>query len=351
MLQEKRNNILAGTIFGILAVSLVALGNPANMGFCVACFYRDMAGSLGLHSAGAVQYARTEILGLILGAFVISLVKGDFKGRGGSSPFLRFIIGFFVMIGALVFLGCPFRMIIRLAGGDLNALVGLFGFAGGVAAGSVLLNKGFSLGRAYEQSKVEGISFSAVAVVMLIVALFIPVLLKASTTGPGSQHAPILISLAAGLIVGALAQRTRLCMAGGIRDVVLFKDPTLALGSIAVFMTILILNLITGKFHLGFANQPIAHTDWLWNFLGMGLVGYGSTLLGGCPMRQTILAAEGNTDSAVTVLGLIAGAAVSHNFGLASSAAGATTNGKVAVVVGFAIITTIALAVIKQARR
>ena len=31
-------------------------------------------------------------------------------------------------------------------------------------------------------------------------------------------------ALAGGLIVGALAQRTRLCMVGGIRDVMLFRD-------------------------------------------------------------------------------------------------------------------------------
>lgn len=350
-MQEKRNLIIAGSIFGVLAVGLVALGNPANMGFCIACFYRDLAGSLGLHSAGVVQYARPEIMGLILGSFVISLIKGEFKSRGGSSPVLRFIIAFFVMIGALVFLGCPFRMILRLAGGDLNALVALFGFASGIGVGGILLNKGFSLGRSYPQARAEGTAFSAAALVMVVIAVFLPMLLKASTSGPGSQHAPILISLAAGLIVGSLAQRTRLCMAGGIRDIFLFKDPTLMLGSAAVLVVALILNLATGSFKLGFTGQPIAHTQWLWNFLGMGLVGYGSVLLGGCPLRQTILAGEGNSDSAVTVLGFLAGAAVSHNFGLASSGQGATTAGKIATLVGFAVITLIALAVMKKQAR
>ncbi len=350
-MQEKRNLIIAGSIFGVLAVGLVALGNPANMGFCIACFYRDLAGSLGLHSAGVVQYARPEIMGLILGSFVISLIKGEFKSRGGSSPVLRFIIAFFVMIGALVFLGCPFRMILRLAGGDLNALVALFGFASGIGVGGILLNKGFSLGRSYPQARAEGTAFSAAALVMVVIAVFLPMLLKASTTGPGSQHAPILISLAAGLVVGSLAQRTRLCMAGGIRDLFLFKDPTLLLGSAAVLVVALILNVATGSFKLGFTGQPIAHTQWLWNFLGMGLVGYGSVLLGGCPLRQTILAGEGNSDSAVTVLGFLAGAAVSHNFGLASSGQGATTAGKIATLVGFAVITLIALAVMKKQAR
>jgi len=39
--------ILVGAIIGILATLLQKLGNPANMGVCVACFERDIAGALG----------------------------------------------------------------------------------------------------------------------------------------------------------------------------------------------------------------------------------------------------------------------------------------------------------------
>jgi hypothetical protein len=39
-------------------------------------------------------------------------------------------------------------------------------------------------------------------------------------------------------------------------------------------------SLIVGNFKLGFAGQPIAHSDFLWNFLGMFLTGYGSVLRG-----------------------------------------------------------------------
>lgn len=92
----------------------------------------------------------------------------------------------------------------------------------------------------------------------------------------------------------------------------------------------------------GFAGQPIAHTDGLWNALGMYLAGFGCILLGGCPLRQLILAGEGNTDSAVTVLGLMAGAAFAHNFGLASSGEGPTANGKIAVIIGIVVVAVIA---------
>jgi len=349
--KEKESLIIAGSITGIISVLLVLLGNPANMGFCIACFYRDIAGALSLHNAAVVQYARPEIIGLLLGSMLISIIRKEFKPRGGSSPVFRFIISFFVMIGALVFLGCPFRMILRLAGGDLNALVALFGFIAGIIAGSLLLNRGFTLGRSYKQSNVEGGAIGGIFLALLLVLLFIPSLLKFSTSGPGSLHAPIMISLAAGLIVGALAQRNRFCMAGGIRDVFLFRDTTLLTGLVMVFVAALVMNLITGNFNLGFNGQSVAHTNWLWNFLGMALVGYGSVLLGGCPLRQTILSGEGNSDSTMSVLGMLAGAAISHNFALASSAKGPTVGGRVATILGFAVITTIALVIIHSQKK
>ena len=47
--------VLAGVAVGLAALILTAMGNPANMGFCIACFLRDTAGACGLHSAAKVQ--------------------------------------------------------------------------------------------------------------------------------------------------------------------------------------------------------------------------------------------------------------------------------------------------------
>ena len=57
---------------------------------------------------------------------------------------------------------------------------------------------------------------------------------------------------------------------------------------------------------------------------------------------QLVLSGEGNTDSAITVLGLMVGAAFAHNFGLAASGEGPTANGKIAVVIGIAVVLAIA---------
>jgi uncharacterized membrane protein YedE/YeeE len=85
----------------------------------------------------------------------------------------------------------------------------------------------------------------------------------------------------------------------------------------------------------------------------MVIVGWGSVLLGGCPLRQLILAGSGNGDSAVTVFGMMAGAAIAHNFGLAGSAdsvvdgvytvGGIKTNGQIAVYIALAALLVISL--------
>ncbi len=335
--------LLTGGGIGGIALVLVAAGNPANMGFCIACFLRDIAGACRLHSAEAVQYVRPEILGIVLGACAVSLIRREFKPRGGSAPVTRFMLGFLVMIGALIFLGCPLRMILRLGGGDLNALVGLAGFVAGVGAGALALAKGFSLRRAYPQGALEGAAAPIGALALTLLSLAAGSLFASSQSGPGASRAPWLLSLAGGLIVGGFAQRSRFCMAGGVRDGLLFRDFHLLWGSLALLITVLAGNLMMGKFSLGFENQPVAHTDGMWNFMGMLAVGWGSALLGGCPLRQLVLAGEGNADSAVAVVGMVAGAAFSHNFGLASSGAGTTPHGRVAACAAIATLLVISV--------
>ncbi len=335
--------LLTGLIIGIIAVILVKLGNPGNMGFCIACFERDIAGALGLHRANVTQYLRPEIIGLILGVTVIAAFKGEFRTRGGSMTFVRFIMGIFMMIGALVFLGCPIRDVLRMAGGDFNAVIGFLGFVAGVGSGTWFLKQGFDLGKA----EVSESKYTGGLILPLFFAFLFFLLLKGtvfneaaggplffSTTGPGAMHAPIWISLGAGLIVGVLAQRTRLCMSGGIRDLFLIRDFHLLLGFIGIFIGALALNLGFGFFKPGFAGQPIAHSMQVWNFLGLYLVGLTATLLGGCPFRQLVLAGEGDLDAAAVVVGMIIGAAISHNFMFSASAAGVGFYGQIACVVG-----------------
>jgi len=348
--------IAAGAVVGILAVVLTKLGNPANMGFCIACFERDIAGALGFFNwniPAAVQYIRPEILGIVFGGFLTAVATREFKPRAGSMPVVRFMLGVFMMIGALAFLGCPLRMVIRLGGGDLNAVVALVGFIAGIGIGVVFLRQGFNLGRTQKTGFWDGFVLPGFMVVLLLLLLF---QVKFTETGPlffsakghpgvdGSAvgiYAGIAISLAAGLLVGWVAQRSRMCFAGAFRDLFIMRSGHLMIAVATVFVVILVLNIILGNFHMSFADQPVAHTGYIGNFLGMALVGICAVLLGGCPLRQLILAGNGNADSAITVFGMLAGAGFAHNLGLASLV---NTNawGFAAVILGLAVAIVVA---------
>ena len=190
---KKRINpwiIVAGVLVGVAAVALTALGNPKNMGFCIACFIRDIAGATKLHSAEVVQYVRPEIIGLILGAFIMALATKEFKPKAGSSPATRFILGAIVMIGALAFLGCPLRMVIRMGGGDLNAFVGFAGFALGIGIGIIFLKNGFTLKRNYESTLTEGLAMPGLAALLLILFLAVPTIFMFSEKAPAPCTRP-----------------------------------------------------------------------------------------------------------------------------------------------------------------
>ncbi len=315
--------IAVGAVIGTIASLLQYFGNPKNMGICVACFERDIAGALGLHRVDVVQYIRPEIIGVVLGSFIISFILKEFKPRSGSSALIRFFLGVFAMVGALVFLGCPWRSMLRLSGGDGNALTGIAGLIAGIGIGAAFLKNGFSLGRNYSQSRISGWIFP-VLMLGLFILLLVNVsfgpngLIFSSIKGPGSQHANLWISLGTGLVIGGIAQRSRFCTVGAVRDIILIKDFHLAGGLLGLVAAAFGMNLILGQFNPGFAAQPIAHSNQIWNFLGMVLAGLAYSLAGGCPGRQLILAGEGDSDSGIFVIGMIVGAGIAHNFLIAA---------------------------------
>jgi len=337
--------VSVGAAIGILAPLLQKLGNPANMGICVACFERDMAGAFGLHRAEVVQYLRPEIIAFVLGSFLAAVLFKEFRPRAGSAPFARFILGVFAMIGALVFLGCPWRALLRLAGGDGNAVFGLAGLTAGVWAGTLFFRGGYNLGRSSKIHVSMGLLMPIIMAGFLALRLIFPQvagqakndILFYSIKGPGSMFAPVAVALAIGITVGFLAQRSRFCTMGAIRDLILFKHTHLFMGLLSFVMFAFVTNLFLGQFNPGFEKQPVAHTMWFWNFSGMMLAGLAFTLAGGCPGRQLFLAGEGDGDAAVFVTGMIVGAGFSHNFGLASSPNGIGPHGMAAVIIGLAV--------------
>jgi len=348
--------ISVGAFIGVFAPLLQKWGNPGNMGICVACFERDIAGAIGLHRAGVVQYMRPEIIGFVLGSLIAAYIFREFRPRAGSAPIVRFVLGAFAMIGALVFLGCPWRALLRLAGGDGNAILGLAGLIVGIWIGTLFFKGGYNLGRTEKTYTSVGWLLPSIMLGFLVLMLIFPQVkgeaktgvLFYSVKGPGAMHAPLFISLAIGLAIGFIAQRSRFCTMGAFRDLILFRQAHLFLGICALVIAALITNLIVGQFHPGFVKQPVAHTMAIWNFGGMVVAGLAFALAGGCPGRQLFLAGEGDGDAAIFVLGMIVGAAFSHNFGLASSPKGVGPHGIAAVIIGLLVCLSIGFTMRKK---
>lgn len=334
-LASRQGMIVAGGAIGAMAAALQLCGNPPNMGLCMVCFPRDIAGAIGLHRAPVVQYLRPEIMAVVFGSLIAAVAAREFRPRAGSAPIVRFLLGVFAVIGALVFLGCPWRALLRLAGGDWNSLVGIGGLVVGVGLGCVFLKRGYSLGRNHPMPWIAGCLFPAV------MALFLGLLLLKtsfkegqaiffSQQGPGAMHASVWISLGLGLLIGMLAQRTRFCTMGALRDVLLIRDFHLLSGVVALVIAVAVVNVLAVvlshltsetplTIKIGWQAMPISHANHVWNFLGMVLAGLCFALAGGCPGRQFFLTGEGDGDAAVFCCGMFVGAGITHNWFLAAA--------------------------------
>lgn len=335
--------ILSGTLLGAGGVILERFGNPFRTGICVSCFIENIAGSLGLHANSRMQFIRPEIVGFILGAFLISILRGEFKARGGRSPVIRFVLGILMMIGTGIYIGCPIKLFYRVSGGEIMSLVGLFGLVAGVWAGGMYVRSGFSPGDVRPLNKVKGIFIPALAIVLLLFVFIKPSFIFESASGPGSKFSPIYLSLFIGLVIGGLCYYSRYCVLGGINNFILGREMTLLYGSFAFLAAAFLSYVFLGDFQPGTIAYPGSSPGYLWDFLGMGLVGFSGTLADGCPFRQLILAGSGDSDAGITVLGLLAGGAILQNFNLNTTASGVTFNGQVAVLVGFALCIVIGL--------
>ncbi len=335
--------IISGAVLGIVAAFLAYAGNPANMGICAACFLRDTSGALGFHSVQTLQYLRPELIGLVLGGFLASLFwTKEFAPKNSTATFSSFFLGVFAMIGALVFLGCPWRAFLRLGGGDMTAIAGFLGLAAGVGIGLFFKKNGYKVDESVSVSKNIGflpVIFSVLLLLALVFGLKIGEngALFSSVKGPAAQHAALFISLIGGLVVGVFMQKSKFCSVGAFARA--YKgDFSMFWGVVAIIAFASIANLALGQYKFGFEAQPIAHNDFVWNFLGMVLAGLCFSLSEGCPGKHLVQMGTGNLHSGIFVIGMMAGAGFAHNFLLASSPAGITPYAPWAVGLGFVFV-------------
>lgn len=331
--------VVVGALLGGLGVMLAVWGNPENSGICVSCFIENSAGALGLHDNPNMQYLRPELLGFVLGSTASALLFREFSSRGGSVPLSRLFMGIFMIFGCAVFIGCPIKLFLRLAAGDLTAVAGVIGLLFGVWAGLKGVAKGVDLANPKKGSGSGGHLIPALFLLLLVFFLVRPGFLLFSSKGSAAQYAPWMIALVAGTTLGVLAQRSRFCITGSIRDTFLMGFRISAIWGLLAFVgTALVMSLVMGRFHPGQYGQPGAHLDYLWSFLGMGLVGWISVIIGGCPFRQLIKAGEGDADAGLVVVGMFIGGGLAQSWGIASTSAGVSIYGKAAILMGFVFV-------------
>jgi YedE family putative selenium metabolism protein len=323
---------VTGALFGFVAAALTLLGNPASSGLCASCFLVNVAGGIGLHARAAQSYLRPELMGIALGAFFAAFSTREFRVAGGSSTLLHAVGGAFVLLGCEVFIGCPIKALLRTAGGGLAGFVGLVGLAGGVLLAIPFLRDGFGLSSRRSLPEVAGFVTPLAAFALLAMA----VTGSGQAQPGGTTHAPFAASLAGGLFFGAAGQRSRFCVTGSIRNAALLGDFREGAGTLAFLGAVLAFNLAGGFFDPTLALEPGAHTDLAWAFLALAMVGFGATLIAGCPFRQLVRASSGDLDAAAAVAGMLAAAGLSVRFGIGSSPAGVTDAGKLAVLLGWA---------------
>lgn len=142
--------VVAGLITGALAAIVQLFFNvypPYAYGLCVACHARDLvnwlvnAGTgLNLSVAGVSVVAPVlTVIGLVLGAFIGSKQNREFRLKKTKNPLTMFILGFLVMISALILGACPLRTILRIAYGDIIAIIGFVCIVVGVLVSVQLL--------------------------------------------------------------------------------------------------------------------------------------------------------------------------------------------------------------------
>ena len=101
----------------------------------------------------------------------------------------------------------------------------------GICIGIVFLRRGFDLKRSYPARTLEGTTLPAVMTGLLLLVLPRSVPCSISVRrAPARSTRRSSSALVIAIVVGALAQKSRLCMVGGIRDTIMLRDCAPAVG-------------------------------------------------------------------------------------------------------------------------
>ncbi|GAB4433650.1 MAG: YedE family putative selenium transporter [bacterium] len=343
--------ILSALLIGIFSAVLSIYGNPVNTGICISCFMENYAGALKLHDNIFMQYLRPEITFIVIGSFALAVIRGEFKPRLSPSFIPYFLGGFFMIVGSAVFIGCPIKMLLRLAGGDVTSLAGIAGLIAGVYFGVMVLKEGVDTSGFTQKSVPNKITAAILPLMILLIGIAAIVkkgIFPESQSGAGAEKAPLYLAVIFSIIIGITSQYSRFCVTGSLRNSIILKK---GFGWIALFLLVLsalLVNIFSGRFNFVIYGQPGSHTAYFWSFGAMFLTGYIAVLIDGCPFRQLIKSGEGDLNAQLSFLGMLIGAAFVQNFQILSDASGPTLMGKLGLLAGFLIFSLITIEIRKN---
>ncbi len=143
--------VTTGIAIGILAVAAQWLfDKPQAYGICVACHSRDMLGwifnnllSISLMDVTTVGLSAPILtpLGILIGAHMAARRNNIFPDHRSGGQIRMFLLGFLVMVSALLLAGCPLRLLLRIAYGDMLAIFGLIWMVAGIVGGIAVLRR------------------------------------------------------------------------------------------------------------------------------------------------------------------------------------------------------------------
>lgn len=301
--ESKSSIILGGALIGFLGVLFSQWEASEN---CWTCLQEQLI-SLGA-KLPTIGYFSLEIVGIILGAACLAICRKEFDTSLASLSWLYFVLGFMVMMGVFIFLGCPFRMAFRLGTGDLNALSGLVGLICGILLGLSFLKKGFTIPEKRKTGKKNKLIYWGVMISFLLYSWGRPLSFYLKKGHLDFSLSLVLGSLFLGLIIGLVAQYTRFCLMAGFRNLFLCRDTYLLHGFLALVFFSTLTNLNAGDYQLNFN----LNTGLIWGFGAMVLIGWASLYLGGCPLRQLVLLGEGKIKALLVWSGMLVGAWFGH---------------------------------------
>ncbi|HWQ65234.1 MAG TPA: YeeE/YedE thiosulfate transporter family protein [Methanospirillum sp.] len=147
-LEGRNGPIILGVIIGILAAIVqgltISAGGPEAYGFCALCHTRDLVNglvNLGFGTSfGVAAVSKAAILpvmsmvGVLIGGFIAAKMSGEFRVKKAllKDGIVYFIGGVLLMQFGLLLGACPYRAALRLAYGEIIALIGIIGIIIGI---------------------------------------------------------------------------------------------------------------------------------------------------------------------------------------------------------------------------